>query len=259
MMAAAGTTPAAEELTLSNVRFTRGVLGPARDGSRVLPGDSLFVCFDVEGVTLAPDGKVRYGTGVEVTDPGGRVVFKQDPRELQAICSLGGNRLPAFVRLHVGADQPPGSYTVQATVTDETGGRKGTLKRTFEVLPPGFGIVQLSTTADPDGLLPVPAAGAGQGIWLHFGVIGFGRNEAGRQPDIAIALRVLDQDGKPTLAQPPGGAVSKDVPEKDVVVPVQQALLLNRPGKFTVELTATDRVSGKKDTVTFPLTVVANP
>ncbi len=259
MMAAVGTTPAAEELTLSNVRFTRGVLGPTRDGSRVLPGDNLFVCFDVEGVAVARDGKVRYSTAIEVADPRGRTVFKQAPRDLEAICSLCGNRLPAFARLHVGPDQPPGEYTLQTTVTDRASGRKGTLKRTFAVLPAGFGIVQLSTSADNEGLLPLPAPVAGQGLWLHFGVIGFARDEAGRQPNIGVVLRVLDPDGKPTLAEPASGAVSKGVPEKDVVVPVQLALLLNRPGKFTVELTATDRVSGKKDTVTFPLTVMAPP
>jgi hypothetical protein len=259
MVAAVGTAPAAPELTLSNVRFTRGVLGPTRDGSRVLPGDSLFVCFDVEGVTLADDGKVVYSTAMEVTDASGRTVFKQDPRDQQAVCSLGGNRLPAFVRLHVGPDQPPGQYTLQATVTDRTSSSKGTLKRTFEVLPAGFGIVQLSTTADHGGMLPMPVPAAGQGLWLHFGVVGFGRDDAGHQPNVGIALRVLDEDGKPTLAQPASGAVGKGVPEKDVVLPMQLALLLNRPGKFTVELTATDRVSGKKDTVTFPLTVAANP
>jgi hypothetical protein len=258
-MAAVGTAPAAEGLTLSNVRLTRGLLGPVRDGSRVLPGDNLFVCFDVEGVTLAEDGKVLYSTAVEVTDPRGKTIFKQDPRDLQTIGSLGGNRIPAFVRLHIGPDHSPGQYTVSTTVTDRASGSKAVLKRNFEVLPREFGIVQLSTTGDHEGLIPLPAPAVGQGLWLHFGVVEFRRDEASHQPNVAIALRVLDQDGKPTLVQPSSGAISKDVPEKDLVIPVQQMLLLNRPGKFTVELTATDRVSGKKDTLTFPLTVVANP
>jgi hypothetical protein len=255
MMAAAGAAPALEDLTVSKVRFTRGVLGPTRDGSRVLRGDSLFVCFDVEGVTVAEDGKVLYSTAVELTDPRGRMVFKQDPRDLQAVCSLGGQRIPAFVRIHVGTDQPPGPYTLQATVTDRGSGRKATLKHTFEVLPQSFGIVQVSTTADSAGLLPMPAPGAGQGLWLHFGVVGFSRDQASRQPNVAIAVRVLDADGKPTLAQPAAGAIHKDVPEQHLIIPVQQMLLLNRPGRFTVELTATDQISGKTDTLTFPLTV----
>src|SRR5262249_7422161 len=107
--------------------------------------------------------------------------------------------------------------------------------------------------------LPLPAPAAGQGLWLHFGVIGFGRDDAGHQPNVAIAFRVLDQDGKPTLAQPVSGAINNAVPDKDVVLTVQLSLLLNRPGKFTLELTAPDRLSGKKDTVSFPLTVMANP
>jgi hypothetical protein len=38
-------------------------------------------------------------------------------------------------------------------------------------------------------------------------------------------------------------------------VPVQFYLLLNRPGKFTVELTATDLIANKTDKSVFPLTV----
>jgi hypothetical protein len=37
---------------------------------------------------------------------------------------------------------------------------------------------------------------------------------------------------------------------------VQFALSLSRPGKFTLELKATDQVSGQSATVTYPLTVL---
>jgi hypothetical protein len=35
-------------------------------------------------------------------------------------------------------------------------------------------------------------------------------------------------------------------------------MMLNRPGKFTIEITATDNLTKKKSTLTFPLTVLAN-
>jgi hypothetical protein len=52
------------------------------------------------------------------------------------------------------------------------------------------------------------------------------------------------------------GVVDKDVHEMEVSIPLQFRISLNRPGKFTVELKATDRVSGKTDTRSFPITVL---
>ncbi len=51
------------------------------------------------------------------------------------------------------------------------------------------------------------------------------------------------------------GTVDKDVMPTAVSVPIQFLISLNRPGKFTVELKATDKVSGKTDTRSFPITV----
>jgi hypothetical protein len=129
------------------------------------------------------------------------------------------------------------------------------MTKTFEVLPKSFGLVQLTTTADADGLLPVPVPGVGQGLWLHVGVAGFSRDATSKQPNVSISMRVLDDAGKPTAAKPAVGMISKGVMDNTVVLPVQMPILLNRPGKYTVELTASDEVSGKKDTLTFPLTV----
>jgi hypothetical protein len=255
-LAVAATLGAAPgDLTLGNVRLTHGVLGPARSGARVLPGDSLYVCFDIQGITVDESGKVQYSTGIEVTDPRGKTIFKQDPRNLEAVASLGGDRVPAFATVNVGRDQPPGKYTLKVTVADRAGGGKAALTKEVEVLPKDFGLVQLTTTSDAEGLLPVPAPGAGQGLWLHFGVAGFTRDKATGQPKVNVSLRVLDAGGTPTVARPAAGTINKDVPAEAFILPVQLTLLLNRPGQFTVEVTATDLVAGKQDTLTFPLVV----
>ena len=44
------------------------------------------------------------------------------------------------------------------------------------------------------------------------------------------------------------------MPADAALVPAQFFLSLNRSGKFTVELTAADKVGGKKAQLTFPLT-----
>ena len=41
-------------LTVSNIRFTYGALGVNRPEGKLLPGDSLFVGFDTEGVSPQP-------------------------------------------------------------------------------------------------------------------------------------------------------------------------------------------------------------
>jgi hypothetical protein len=257
MAVSLGLTPAgAGELTLSNVRFTHGVLGPVRSAAKVLPGDNLFLCFDIEGVTLNDEGKVRYGIGLDVADPRGKDIFKRDPGKQEVTATLGGKSVPAFVNLSVGTQQPPGEYTLTVTVHDLVGGGKQTLTKKVEVLPKDFGLVQLSTTADHEGLLPVPSPGVGQALWLHVGAVGFERDATTKQPNVTIAMRILDEADKPTLPRPPTGTINKNVPEDHVLLPVRYPVLLNRAGKFTVELTATDQVSGKKSVLTFPLAVV---
>ena len=84
------------------------------------------------------------------------------------------------------------------------------------------------------------------------------RSEANRlqkQPDLAFEMRILDESGKPVRAKPYAVEVNKDVPADAALAPAQFLLPLNRAGKFTVELTATDKAGGKKAQVTFPLTV----
>ena len=244
-----------DKLTISHVRDTHGLIGPARTADKILPGGELYLCFDVEGVTIGDDGKVHYSIAIEVADPKGKTLFKQDPKDLEAPASLGGDRIPAFAHLDVGLQSPPGQYAVIVTVVDVPSKRSAQLKRTVEVLPADFGLVRLKTTSDAEGQLPVAAAGVGEGLWLSCGAVGFGRGGDGKQPDLTFEVRILDDSGKPVTAKPLAAHVAKDVPADAALVPAQFLLSLNRSGTFTVELTAADKVGGKTARTTFPLTV----
>jgi hypothetical protein len=254
---AALAAPAADgdSLTLANVRATHGVLGPGRSDNRVLPGDRYVLSFDIEGITLGPDGKVAYSIGTEVRNAAGRLQHQQEPKAVEAPTSLGGGRVPAHARLDVGLDTPPGVYTLKVTVTDRVAAVSKSLAREVEVLPKRFGIVRVSITNDPEGQLPAAAFGAGQAAWLQLGAVGFASPDAGKPPAVTFTLRILDQNSKPTQAKPLEAASSKDVPPGAALAPVQFLLALNRPGKFMVEITATDDVSRKTTTLTLPLTV----
>ena len=240
-------------LTLSHVRDTHGLMGPTRTDEKLLPGGELFLCFDIDGVAIDESGKVHYSVETEIADAAGKVLFKQEPRNLEVAVALGGDRIPGFVRLDVGLDTPPGKYAVKVNVVDLSTKKTGELSRTLEVQPKDFGLVRVKTTSDQEAQLPVAVPGAGEGLWVHFAAVGFGRG-ADKQPDVTFEMRILDENGKPTR-QPVTARMSKDAPAEGALLPVQFMLSLNRSGKFTVELTAADAVAGKKAKLSFPLNV----
>jgi hypothetical protein len=258
LAAALGAAPAqAGELKLSNVRSTHGVMGPTRAEDKLLPGDTYVVCFDIGGMTPDERGKVSYSMGLEVTDATGKTLFTQEPANLEATASLGGDTIPAFARLDIGLSQPPGEYTLKVTVLDRATGRKGALTRKATVLPKAFGLVRLALTADAEGNIPLPALGSGGTAFVQFGAVGFGRDGGSKQPNLRFSVRVLDEGGKPTTEKERTSEVSKDVPANFLAVPMSFPLTLNRPGKFTVELTATDATGGQTAKLSFPIKVVA--
>jgi hypothetical protein len=243
-------------LTLSNVHSTYGFLGAERTDNKLLPGDTYFVAFTIDGVKVDPTGEVLYSMAMEVANSQGRSVFKQDPRDLTAFNSLGGTRLPAFAHVDVGLDQPPGEYTLTVNVVDRSSKNKQALTRKFEVLPRNFGLVRLQTSFDPQGQAAAPHSGVvGQTLWVNFAAIGFERDKAKKQPNVHVEMRVLDAAGKPTVAKPYTGEVMQDVPGEVQALPMQFLLALNRAGKFTVELQAMDRITKKTARLSFPLTV----
>jgi hypothetical protein len=247
----------AGKLALTHARLTQGLLGPVRPDAKLLPGDSLFLAFDIDGLQADASGKAQYSVGMAVANSQGKVQFKQEPRNLEAINALGGNRLPAHAHIDIGVDQPPGDYTLSVTVADRSTKATQTIAQKFQVLPKALGVVRLRLTGDPEGQVPLPGTGVvGQPLFIHCGLVGFERDKAKKQPNVSFEMRVLDESGKPTLAKPFTGVVNQDVPENAASVPLQFVLPLNRAGKFTVEIKATDQVAKKSATLSFPYAVI---
>jgi hypothetical protein len=214
-------------------------------------------------MTVDKDGKILYRMAMEVVDAKDRkkVLFKQEPRDLEAINMLGGSKLPVFFHVNTGLDQPAGEYILIMTITDR--GAKPTVTKTIErpftILKPDFGLVrlQLSLVDSPTPeRYAAPTTGVvGQVIWVNFAAVGFQRDK-NKNPDIKVQMRVLDQAGKPTLPQPTNGDVNQNIPENLRLIPMQFFLTLNRDGKFTVELTVTDQVAKKEAKLAIPITVL---
>jgi hypothetical protein len=244
----------AGDLSLTNARFTHGLLGPARADAKAHPGDSLFLSFNIDGIAVDDSGKVSYGTAVEVSDSKGKVIFQQAPHKFVEFLPLGGDTVPAFANINLAADSPAGEYTMKVVVTDGASNKSKSLSQKFEVLPKAFDLVRIAFTGDGDGLVPVGSYCVGQQVWFHAAVVGFERS-AQKQPKVSLQLRVLDETGKPVVAKPFAGTVDKDVPANATTLPVRFSVPLNRAGKYTVEVTANDDL--KKSTVSkkFPISV----
>lgn len=258
LLAALTLTPAQPGggLSVTNVRSTYGAMGPARPNNKFIAGDELFVAFDVQGVKGDDNGAVRLAIGLELIDGKGNRLFTQAPRDREAINSLGGDTMPLFAKLDIGTDQPAGQYTLKITLVDRGNSATKTADFPFEVLPKGFAIVRVKTSADPDGDVPTPHVGVGQALFVHFSAVEFMRDPATRQPNLKAELRILDDTGSPTLPNPVSGTLDSGLPEQLTGVPMKFLLNLNRAGKFTLELTVTDQVTRKVAKMQLPLDVL---
>jgi hypothetical protein len=246
----------AGQLKLTNVRTTHGALGPTRPDNKILPGDLVCLSFDIEGMQVNPKGKVLYAIGMEISDSNGKALFKQAPQDLEADGPAQGKGVPACAKVQVGIDTRPGDYTVKVTVTDRAGHTSQEVSRSYQVLEKAFGLVRISLTSDPEADAALAALQAGKPAWIKFNIVGFGRDKEKNQPSVQLEMRVLNDQGESILAKPTTGAINgKDVPEKSQAIPTQIMVVLHDEGKFTVELKATDQVSGDTAKVTFPIRV----
>lgn len=249
---------AGQELALTNVRTTYGELGGTRPDTKFLPGDVMFVAFDIENITVGPDGTCKYSMGMGVVDKAGKPTLKQDPQDREDYLPLGGTKLPARAFVTVGLDMAPGEYTMTVTVTDKNkAGAMKSVTRKFEVLKPEFGIVAVYTAADPNGTISVPTTGiVGQAIWVHFAIVGFARDPKTKQPVVELEIVFLDEAGKPTLKKPITDKRDSGV-EDDKPFVSRYLLPFTRTGKFVMRMKATDKLANK--TYTFDLPVAAVP
>lgn len=245
----------AGSLNLTNVRTTYGELGAPRTDNKYLPNDLFFVSFDIEGISVSPEGKVSYTMSMVVTDKAGKEVFKPErPSEREEQLPLGGNKLPARAFVMLKPDQEPGTYTCKVTVTDRNSKATKTLEKPFDVVAKTFGIVFLYTSSDSEGNVPgSPNGVVSQNLFIQCALIGFARG-ADKKPNSVMELRVFDEQKKPTLSKPISANVPAEAPENDPVL-FRFPIPFNREGNFTVELKAIDNVGNKTSVVTFPIKV----
>ena len=258
LAAALTLAPAQGGLQLNNIRLTIGELGPTRTSNKLIPGDLLFIGFDIDGLTIEPDGVAKYTMAMEVTDAAGKTIFKQDPRDMIDFVPLRGNKIPARGFIMVGLDQDAGTYTCKISVTDPKNKATNSLTTKFEVLKKEFAVVGVYTSHDERGALSASTTGVvGQTIFMQFMVASFQRDMKTKQPSIEFEYTILDEKGQPTLAKPRTDSPATKVDEKEGAFAMRFPLFMSRPGKFTLKVTARDKVANKSSTYELPVTVMS--
>jgi hypothetical protein len=245
------------KLAVTNERLTYGHLGPERKEAKYLPGDVIHLMFEVDGIAFDTNGKATYATGLEILDGQGTELLKQKPRTASAQNYLGGNTLPCAAHLQIPLESKPGFYTFRVNVVDGATKKVAVVERKIEVLPKQFGLILVGTSADREGAIAwSPVGVVGDSIFLNFSAVGFTRNATTKQPHLKVVMRVLDEKGNAVKGAKMQGEANSDVPADLQSVPMQFTLTLNRAGRFTLELTATDMLANKSVTVQFPVRVV---
>jgi len=235
---------------IKNARLLYGLVGAERPNNKFLPGDYLYMTFDIEGVETDPKtGLARYLIVFRVDDSRGKLLLKKEtPTEV--LPSLGGNRLPGVMDLQIDRKQAPGKYYIKLEIQDRVGKTAKEFNYEFEVLPPGFGLV--GVTAPTLGL-------PGQNYAVSFALVD-SPLDSSKKPKVEITMKVLDESRKDVMKQVVS-ILPRDLPpeldlQKDNVVPMQFPIYLNRPGRFNIEIDINESTVGQVRQLRIPLTVL---
>lgn len=252
LLAAVLTPASASALEIKNFRpcYAPVPFGANRMDTKCLPGDFIFVTYDIEGLKFdSQTGKASFVTILELFDAKATLVFKKEnPSEV--LPHLGGTRMPGDLHVQMGRGQKPGKYIIRVTIHDRVSKESKSQTYQFDLLPQQFGIAGVSA----------PGVGfTGQHYAAQFALIDMGL-DAKKLPDVKVEMRVLDETGK-AVAPSVISTLPRDLPpeanlEKENFVPMHFPLYLNRPGRFVIDVLAKDNISNRESRLTYGLQVL---
>jgi len=252
-------TPARAELEIRDITPTYGPLGPARTSLAVPAGDELFFRYTIAGVRADDAGRADGELRVQVTGPDGRGLH-DERRPINGTLALGGQTLPGTANVSFGLDTPPGDYTVTVTFRDKLSSGSASFSRKVTCTKPAFALVRVRLSYDEAGAVPAAGGLVGQTLHVQCKAVGFARAKA--KVRVVIAMQTADAEGKALMPRPiQARLATEDAAQIAQLrsVDFSGSLILNRAGKFSLRLTATDEVSGQKAEVRVPLQVGTAP
>lgn len=238
---------------IKNIRPCWGPFGATRFQAKCLPGDILFITYDIEGLEIDPKTKkASYDTTLELLDAGDKdKVLYKNPTPNEVIPALGGARMPGDLHVIMSPKQKPGKYSIRLTINDKIGKQAKAFRYDFEVVPEAFGLIHVGAPA---------VQFTGVHYFLQFKLVNMALDAKTKQPDAELTIRILDENNK-EVAEPTKNNFPKDIPEgTDLqvsnVVALQYPIYLNRAGRFTVEVMAKDKNGKTTAELRYPLTVL---
>jgi hypothetical protein len=253
---AASLGTAAPKVEISNIRTTYGPLGAARPENRYLPGDAVFLAFDIDGLQPDKEGRLRFRLKMVVQDAKEHNLFT-DEQEVPSLGIVQGGKVRHTLQLATARDQEPGTYRIQVSVTDLVAASTPTsFTHEYQLLPPALGLVRFHASLDRFGQMPVPTVGVvGQMLTFHTTAVGFKHARTTSQAKVTVEFQLLDTNDRPVHAKP---LVSefKELPPETLFIPLRFEMLLQRPGTFKLVFKLTDDVEKKSVTLTVPLQVL---
>jgi hypothetical protein len=240
----------ASALEVKNTRACYGPYGATRTDNKFLPGDVLFMHYDIDGLTVAK-GRVSYYSELEFYDAKNNRVHSKKNEIQNLIPDLGGTSFPGLLNAIMGDDQKPGKYTLKLKIVDQNSKKTAEYSYPFELLPRSFGTIRVMA----------PAFGVPGGEYaVQFALLELPLDAKGN-PNVDVTMKILEEGSKTELSKPAVLNFPKHLPDdtnlkERNLVPVLFPIYLNRAGRFTIEVDIDEKQKGKKTKLRFPLTVL---
>src|SRR5262245_29873363 len=126
----------ASAVEVKSVRSTYGgFAGATRPDTKYLPGDVLFLEYELRGLMVGEKtGTVSYYSVLEFFDSSGKSISEKKNPKQELVLQLGGNSVPGDLNAVMGDNQPPGKYKLKLTVYDnnDKSGKPAVLEYPFE-------------------------------------------------------------------------------------------------------------------------------
>jgi hypothetical protein len=239
-------------LELKNVRPAYGPLGATRQNTKCVPGDSLFITYDIEGLKVNDKTRqANYATTLELFDASGKVAFKQEGQPKDVTLQLGGTRMPGDLFVILPPGEKPGKHKVRLTVKDNLAKETKSFEYAFDVVAPEFAFIGVTARA---------VGFPGENYSATFALVNT-TLDAKNQPSVDIVMSIYDQVGKKLVSPTIVSNLPKDLPDesdlrKENFVPMQFPFYLNRTGNFVIEIMAHDKLTKKIIQLRYPLSVL---
>lgn len=246
---------------VGRLAIVNAVVQQTEDGSAApanpvfVPGETLFLSFQIEGYHVSPERKIRVGYQVDAFDFRGVRLIETIESNIDTDLTAEDKNWKPKVRHTILI--PPlaesGTYKIAIRVkddllTDVTASKDVTFEVRGHEVAPGEGLVVrnfrfLRAEEDRDPL-PTPAYRPGDTVWARFDISGYKFGD-GNEVHVDYGIAVASPDGKILFSQPEAAVEQSSSFYPKRYVPGVMNLSLQpkiRPGKYAIILTVRDHI-----------------